>query len=215
VLTPGAGTGGQPRPLPLSGLAPGSVGSAQVAAGAIGTAQINTSQVQARVTGTCDVGFVWGIHANGTVSCAEPYIEVPVGSATFDLKPVPPVGQTAAQLATIFFHMPVSGTVILRGRGYCNVSPIAGQENVIDIAAGVNAAIAFIPVSPMTWGVVGLPSTAGAGVHRLGWTSERRIEGVPPGSYTMGLFGRHESGTVSSDCAGSLSIHLLAGATIT
>ncbi len=55
TLTPGAGTGGAPRPV----------------VGTIGASAINTAQVQLRVSGSCAAGsFMQSIGQNGTVGCA-------------------------------------------------------------------------------------------------------------------------------------------------
>jgi hypothetical protein len=50
-------------------LAFGAVGPRKLANGAVGTNQINTSEVQARVTGTCSDGSIQSIGSTGTVVC--------------------------------------------------------------------------------------------------------------------------------------------------
>ena len=71
IFTPGASTGGGPRPVPSGGVAPASITSVQIAPGAIGAAQVNTDQIQQRVSGACGAGFAMtAVNANGTVVCA-------------------------------------------------------------------------------------------------------------------------------------------------
>jgi hypothetical protein len=48
----------------------GAVGHGKLATGAVGKAQINSSQVQARVTGTCATGAIASVTSGGTVTCA-------------------------------------------------------------------------------------------------------------------------------------------------
>lgn len=51
-------------------IALGAVGSSQLAGSAVGLAQIDTSQVQARIVGTCAVGeYFRGINPDGSVAC--------------------------------------------------------------------------------------------------------------------------------------------------
>ncbi len=49
-----------------------SVTSAKIGGGAVGLTQINTAQVQARVSGSCEIGtYLIGVNADGSVECAE------------------------------------------------------------------------------------------------------------------------------------------------
>ncbi len=85
VFTPGAGTGGSPRPVPPGGLPPGSITATQIAPGAITAGQLAPGAIAATVAafGTCPAGqYLRGIQPNGTVLC-EP-IGTPPLSTTVD-----------------------------------------------------------------------------------------------------------------------------------
>ena len=59
-------------------IASGAVGSAQIASGAVGADQADSSQVQLRITGTCESGTTLvGISSDGSVECAP----LPIGLA--------------------------------------------------------------------------------------------------------------------------------------
>lgn len=68
----GRSTGGlPPRPIPVTQLGPNVISTLEIAPGAVGGSDINTSEVQARVSGSCAAGqAMTGINANGTVVCA-------------------------------------------------------------------------------------------------------------------------------------------------
>ena len=83
--------------------------------------------------------------------------------------------------------------------------PIAGSDNRINLAAGVNAMTAFAnPVSP--WGVMNVPQASIYGLYQLSWTSDSTLAVTANTPYTISLFGRHELGNTNSDCLGSLSV---------
>ncbi len=70
VFTPGAGTGGAPRPAPITTLAPGSITSTTILDGTVGVADINTAEVQRRVASPCPAGqFMSSVNADGSVVC--------------------------------------------------------------------------------------------------------------------------------------------------
>jgi hypothetical protein len=70
VFTPGAGTGGSPRPAPITTLPTGSITSSTILDGTIGVADIDSTEVQRRVAATCPAGeLMTGVNQDGTVAC--------------------------------------------------------------------------------------------------------------------------------------------------
>lgn len=76
----------------------GAVGHGKLANGAVGKTQINSSQVQARVTGTCAAGAIASVASGGGVSCAA---TLPQEFDTSSSSPVTvPAGSTVTTIAT-------------------------------------------------------------------------------------------------------------------
>lgn len=118
-----------------------------------------------------------------------------------------PAASTPGQLSTITFTPPTSGTALVSARGYCNMTAFAGSDNEINIALGTTLANAFsTPVSE--WGVVNVPSGSPSGLYQEAWTAERAISVTAGTAYTYLLSGRHEIGSGTSDCSGSLRVEV-------
>lgn len=81
AFTPGAGTGGNPRPVPAGGIAPGTITGAQIAAGAITATQLAPSAVAGSL-GSCPAGQYLRGFLNGAAVC-DPIASVPI-STTLD-----------------------------------------------------------------------------------------------------------------------------------
>jgi hypothetical protein len=76
----------------------GAVGHGKLATGAVGKIQINSSQVQARVTGACSAGAIASVGNGGAVTCAA---TLPKEFDTSSASPVSvPAGTTATTIAT-------------------------------------------------------------------------------------------------------------------
>ena len=68
AFTPGAGTGGNPRPVPAGGIAPGTITGAQIAAGSITAAQLSPTAVAGSL-GSCPGGQYLRGFLNGVAVC--------------------------------------------------------------------------------------------------------------------------------------------------
>lgn len=133
----------------------GSLSSADLAPGAVGLAQINTTQVQARVTGACVVGeYLRGINADGSVAC-EPVPGLPRISTVDD--PANDVGR---------FTSLAFGT-----DGFPVISYFDSSSGALKVAKCANAACAgqatISTVANTLGGTVGLYSAIAIGADGL------------------------------------------------
>jgi hypothetical protein len=139
-------------------LAVGAVGPRKMENGAVGTAQINTSEVQARVTGTCASGAITSVTSTGTVTCASaPGLEFDTSSAT----PVTvPTGTTATPIAS----EPLAGgsSYLVTANPYVHITGASpGQQVEIDCTLAVGPATTAVETRSWTTeiGPGGLPET--------------------------------------------------------
>jgi hypothetical protein len=210
VLTPGAGTGGAPRPIPSGGLAPGSVTGVQIAAGAVGVAQVNTAEVQARVAAACSGGAIAAIAANGTVLCT-PSDAGPSKRDLFDLTPVPASAtsfSTAVVFASANFIAPITGRAMAMATGYCeSTSLTTGATSTILSMGEATDEYSRFYLAPRR-----LPQEATAQLHQWPWAIQRDITIVAGTSYTLVVKGYHGEGpTAAASCAGNISIRVHTG----
>ncbi|HEY5317179.1 MAG TPA: hypothetical protein VIJ20_04310 [Solirubrobacteraceae bacterium] len=116
-------------------LAFGAVGPRKMENGAVGTTQIKTSQVQARVTGTCTTGAVTSVTTTGAVACGTaPGLEYDASSAT---AVTVPAGTTATAVASE--PLPGGSSYLVTANPYVHITNAsAGQQVEIDctLAAG-------------------------------------------------------------------------------
>jgi hypothetical protein len=103
---------------------------------------------------------------------------------------------------------------MLRGRGYCTLAPANPAGPVqIRISAGTSAAEAF-DGAQFAWpnqAFIRVPVVSDT--HQLGWSSERTLNVLAGGVYTVGLFARaYETQAINSQsCAGSFTVEIYTG----
>jgi hypothetical protein len=133
---------------------------------------------------------------------------MPFKRTTFEFSLIPPAGQPAATLTWFHFTPPVSGTAVLRARGYCNLTPLDGSNNQLIIGIGTTPVTALTAVNVGETGFINVPPGAGPGVYQEGWSAERTFP-VTAGQFASAyLVGRHEAGNATNDCSGSLTVEI-------
>lgn len=128
-------------------LAWGAVGPRKMENGAVGTAQINTSQVQARVTGTCTSGAVTSVTSNGAVACdTAPGQEFDTSSGS---AVTVPAGTTATGIATE--PLPGGSSYLVTANPYVHITnATAGQQVEVDCTLAVGPATTAVQTRSWT-----------------------------------------------------------------
>jgi len=127
-------------------LAFGSVGPRKLQNGAVGSAQINSSQVQARVTGTCSAGAVTSVGSTGAVTCSTaPPLEYDTGTAA----PVTvPAGTTATAVASE--PLPGGSSYLVLANPYVHLTN-ASPDQQVEVDCTLAAGPATTAVQTRSW----------------------------------------------------------------
>jgi hypothetical protein len=130
-------------------LAFGAVGPRKLENGAVGTAQINSSEVQARVTGTCSAGAVTSVTSTGAVGCGPaPGQEFDTSSAT---AVTVPTGTTATPIASE--PLPGGASYLVSANPYVhltNPTATAGKQAQVDCTLAVGPATTAVQTRSWT-----------------------------------------------------------------
>ena len=117
---------------------------------------------------------------------------------------------TATDFTTITFTPPVTGTALVRARGYCNLSSqTAGQTNLVigPALAGETSVNSF-----SDWVAMQLPTSAVAQNTQLAYIAERLIPVTAGTARTVTLKGYHEvTPTSGGNCRGSMTVEVFSG----
>lgn len=149
--------------------------------------------------------------ANGAQGPAGPAGPTLQKRATFSFANVPAQGVAPNQFSSITFTPPVSGTAIVTGLGWCNVSGLAaGLTTEVQIGIGTSVATAFNgPVQE--WGVIRMPGGLPAGDWAVAWEAQTAVAVTANVTTTVVLAGRHGSGALADDCSGNLQVQVFTG----
>lgn len=136
----------------------GAVGPRKMENRAVGTAQINTSQVQARVTGTCSSGAVTSVTSTGAVACGTaPGLEYDTSSAT---ALTIPAGTTPTAITSE--PLPGNSAYLVTANPYVHITGAsAGQQVQVDCTLAAGPATTAVQTRSWTIevGPGGLPET--------------------------------------------------------
>ncbi len=121
-------------------------------------------------------------------------------------------GGATAQLATLTFTPPVSGTAVATTLGWCNITaPAAGTTSELNMGIGTSLATVFNG-QVAEWGVIrlpgGLPSNTVFAIH---WSSQTTIPVTANVASTVVLGARHSSGAAVDQCSGTFQVQVFTG----
>lgn len=194
----GASTGGAPRPAAaLSG--------AQITPGSVGLTQVNTTEVQARITGLCaPTQFVAEVNADGTVICRtaplSAYASTPFNVAI-------PSGSTSPNNAVTFGTLtvtpPQSGRLVFRARGSCTLTSLTTGAASAILGLFRPGEFGFSGAEAAT---IQVPPENPAGEHWQSFDAERVLPATAGVTMLMSFRGYHGFGpTAPFQCVGSLT----------
>lgn len=201
----GARTGGGPRP-------PAALPGAQIAPGSIGVTQVNTSQVQARVTGQCPAGqFATRVNLDGSLDCGVPTTAAAdyagaIRSAPMSGTLIPSTAvstATAYTMATLGFTAPRTGTAMLRARGNCRLDTLTtgGHTLIVGLYLPGESSALFSDLAAMR-----VPADSTAGFFTIGFAAERLLPVTGGSTYQVLVRAYHPDGaSANALCQGTVS----------
>lgn len=151
-------------------LAFGAVGPRKMENAAVGSAQINTSQVQARVTGTCSSGAVTSVTSTGAVACnAAPGAEFDTSSAT-----AVTIASGTSATAVASEPLPGGSSYLVSANPYVKVTG-AAPGGQVEVSCTLSAGPATTATETRSW-------TAEIGTGSLPETNSIPLEVTAPAS---------------------------------
>lgn len=201
---------GSPRPgarLAGSVLVPGSVG----------VAQVDTTQVQARVTGLCPAGqFAIRVNADGSLDCDPPLAMEGDGSGpyrTVGFNANLPVGATSPGTGQILESLtvtpPRNGSLLFRAVGTCTMTSLTTSSASIILGMFRPNETSFNITEVASLGV---PAESPVGEHRIGFAVERLLPATAGTPISVAFRGYHAFGPAAPVlCYGRYSAQFFTG----
>jgi hypothetical protein len=138
-------------------LAVGAVGPRKMMNGAVGKTQIDTSQVQARVAGTCSSGAVTAVSATGAVTCnSAPPQELDKSSTT----PVTVSSTSTTPTPIVSEPLPGGSSYLVLANPYVTITnTTANQQVEVDCALAVGPSTGAVQSRSVTVNIGANPSS--------------------------------------------------------
>jgi hypothetical protein len=115
---------------------------------------------------------------------------------------------SSTAVSTLSFTPAEGGEVLLRSRGFCNISPTGSDINEIDLSMGGTPAEAFEQPAAH-WGLIRVSRDSETFTQAYGFTAERIISVEAGNAESIGLYAMTVGSGSTKQCSGTMTVQAI------